>query len=140
MKDYTSLSLTDPTDELPALSGIIAKLQVITGATCYAGLWEKHFARSLLWQVNHIAKRRQNQQHKTRLGSVVPSAWRCGDTPNVQRQYIAPSCSFASVDNPVDHTFWNMDPPSYNVEFCLKLQTCHLTSMDTKHPLGKLEA
>ncbi|VUC32174.1 unnamed protein product [Clonostachys rosea] len=46
---YTETKLTYPSDRLPALSGIAARQNEITGDKYLAGLWEKDLVPSLLW-------------------------------------------------------------------------------------------
>ena len=49
VRSYTALDITYSSDRLPALSGIVATLQDLTGDACYAGLWKRHFLNGLLW-------------------------------------------------------------------------------------------
>lgn len=135
MEEYSTLSLIDPTDKLLALSGVIAQLQVITRDACFAGLWKKHFARNLLWQVQS-----QTPHEKTHMWRTIFVGWRRKDTRKVQRQWIAPSWSFASVNDPVYHNFWEKVPGRYAEQFCLELPACHLIPLDADNPLRKLEA
>ncbi|KAF2678724.1 HET-domain-containing protein [Lentithecium fluviatile CBS 122367] len=51
VKEYTMLALTNPTDKLPALSGISAKLDRKLLGRFYAGLWEYFFTGWLCWHV-----------------------------------------------------------------------------------------
>ncbi|MCJ1397977.1 hypothetical protein MMC11_001173 [Xylographa trunciseda] len=75
--EYSQRSLTFSTDKLPALSGLAAQFQRITGDRYYAGLWEKDFPHSLCWEASMPYKR--------------PSA------------YLAPSWSWASFDSGVTY-------------------------------------
>lgn len=139
VEEYTTLILTDPTDKLPVLSGIISKLRNILGDTCYAGLWKRLFASNLLWQVTSRKKQRQQRHEENRIWRIILSAWRRSDSCKVQTQWIAPSWSFASVDDEVSYTFWNW-AVKHNPATCLELQDCHLIPMDANNPLGKLKA
>ncbi|KAF1929537.1 HET-domain-containing protein [Didymella exigua CBS 183.55] len=50
VQEYTSRNITYHSDKLPALSGIAAALQRVTGDVCYAGLWHSWFVQGLLWR------------------------------------------------------------------------------------------
>ena len=77
VSEYSQKMLTISTDKLPALSGLAAQFQRITGDTYYAGLWEKNFLHSLCWEACMPYKR--------------PST------------YLAPSWSWASFDSGVTY-------------------------------------
>lgn len=72
VSQYTGLSMTDLTDKLPALSGIIARLQQVTGDVCYAGLWKSRFIESLLWMRRPGISSARLPQHASRQW-VAPS-------------------------------------------------------------------
>ncbi|KAK3395606.1 hypothetical protein B0T20DRAFT_486994 [Sordaria brevicollis] len=78
VKDYSRLDLTFASDRLVAIAGMAAELGSIWdgGVQCYAGLWSLHFRSSLLWY------------------SVNPSVR--------EKDYIAPSWSWASVGKPIE--------------------------------------
>lgn len=71
---YTRLSLTKPSDKLPALSGCAKDIGRITQDQYLAGLWRKTLAEGMLWVVNTPVDRHRPQV------------------------YRAPSWSWASVD------------------------------------------
>lgn len=48
--DYTRRNLTDPSDKLPAFSGIVSEFHQLLGDNYYAGLWSKTLPNSLLWR------------------------------------------------------------------------------------------
>jgi hypothetical protein len=50
--EYTSLSLTNVQDKLPAMSGIATIFQRATGWKYYAGLWDENFAYQLFWHIS----------------------------------------------------------------------------------------
>jgi hypothetical protein len=50
VKEFTSRNLTEITDRLPALSGVITELQERTGNRPIGGLWENDLPYGLLWQ------------------------------------------------------------------------------------------
>ncbi|KAF2729260.1 HET-domain-containing protein, partial [Polyplosphaeria fusca] len=76
VSSYTALNITYGSDRLPALAGIITKLQDLTRDVCYAGLWKRHFLSGLLWYV---------------------------DNPKKPAEYRAPSWSFAALDGNISY-------------------------------------
>jgi hypothetical protein len=120
VEQYTSLSLTEPTDKLPALSGIIAAIQQLTGDTCYAGLWKEHFIEGLLWRINSPT------DHRTYKNPRRPNKWR------------APSWSFAAVDGTVTYNLFLED--QYTTDLHVELQECVVTPLNWQNPLGVLKA
>ncbi|CAO2647630.1 Nn.00g085520.m01.CDS01 [Neocucurbitaria sp. VM-36] len=121
IQEYTSRNMTYQSDKLPALSGIISALQIITGDICYAGIWRSWFMKGLLWRLQ------------------VPEWDMYVFTPKQPSQvgfYRAPSWSFASIEgvvlyNEVDRVdAWN---------FCAQLEDCSVTSKGN-NPLGELES
>ncbi|KAF2877163.1 heterokaryon incompatibility protein-domain-containing protein, partial [Massariosphaeria phaeospora] len=77
VRRYTSRSLTNPTDVLPALSGLADEFQRATGDEYIAGMWKTDMVRSLAWSRHTLAKNAKE-----------------GGQNNV---YLAPSWSWASV-------------------------------------------
>jgi hypothetical protein len=75
--EYTRRELTFPADKLPAIAGLAAEFQKLTGDTYLAGLWQNNLAFELMWATNP----------DTTLNHS--STWR------------APSWSWASVENAV---------------------------------------
>ncbi|KAF2655302.1 HET-domain-containing protein [Lophiostoma macrostomum CBS 122681] len=71
---YTKSSLTNPSDKLVALSGIVGYYQKAMRDDYLAGLWRKRFVDGLLWEVDR------------------------GTRPT---DYRAPSWSWAAIDGPV---------------------------------------
>lgn len=80
VEQYSSLSLTNQTDRLPALSGLAIRSSPVLGEYL-AGLWKHSIISDLLWRINKL-------EHDI----VRPT------------EYIAPSWSWASVTGPV--SFW----------------------------------
>ena len=76
--NYTTRSLTDPSDKLPAISGIAQRFQEIWGGEYYAGLWSHYFIRGLMWK--RFAAKPEDRSF----------------TELKERKYIAPSWSWAS--------------------------------------------
>jgi hypothetical protein len=58
VKEFTSRDLTEITDRLPAMSGIMTKLQERTGDAPIAGLWKNDLPYGLLWQCASRAMKR----------------------------------------------------------------------------------
>jgi hypothetical protein len=52
---YSRLDITEPSDRLPALSGLAKKMQAAGAGNYLAGLWENNLLRDLLWSVNPYA-------------------------------------------------------------------------------------
>jgi hypothetical protein len=72
--EYSRRSLTRESDKLPAIAGLAAEVEALTGDEYLAGLWEQEFVRQLLW----VAKRTSFLTRTT--------------------NYRAPSWSWASVN------------------------------------------
>jgi hypothetical protein len=77
IEDYSARLLTYPRDKLPAVSGVAAEIQKITGSRYLAGLWRETLRQDLLWEVERTSSQSQIK-------------------PN-HSQYISPSWSWASV-------------------------------------------
>lgn len=77
---YTSRALTRRTDRLVAFSGVAVKMSQMSELTYVAGLWEENILYNLLWEALGAPRRRPIE-------------------------YRAPTWSWASIDNPVDHVF-----------------------------------
>jgi len=75
---YSQRNLSNPSDKLPAISGIAEKFSSATGSSCLAGLWRDNLIPDLLWSSMPYL---QNPHHAHRLS-----------------EYRAPSWSWASVD------------------------------------------
>jgi hypothetical protein len=76
IRRYSQLSLTRPTDKLPALSGLAKRMQASRGDQYLAGMWKSTLAEDLAWRVKKPYYKRTEP-------------WR------------APSWSWASVDGAV---------------------------------------
>jgi hypothetical protein len=123
--EYTRLSLTDPTDKLPALSGIVAKLQRLTKDDYYAGLWKKRFMEGLLWTTWMVVPTDAHSQAR----QVASTPW------------IAPSWSFAAFDGWVYYDPYIIGSLYLPYESLgAKLEYCNLTPLDVNNPLGKLKS
>ncbi|KAF4465669.1 hypothetical protein FALBO_7482 [Fusarium albosuccineum] len=78
VESYSKRALSKPTDKLPAISAIAARVQQRIGSEYVAGLWKDNIDNDLLWQ--RIAPIRESQP-----------------------EYVAPSFSWASMDGEVDY-------------------------------------
>jgi hypothetical protein len=80
VEGYSGRELTFETDKLPAIAGLAAKVQVISGDIYMAGLWKKDLGGGLCWQLRGYG------------GLTRPST------------YIAPSWSWASLQGCITHS------------------------------------
>lgn len=81
--EYSERNLTKLEDKLPALSGLAADFQKLTGFTYLAGVWKEDLHQGLTWAVEQPQRQPSGQ-------------------PNIP--YIAPSWSWASHVGPVNFT------------------------------------
>ena len=81
--EYSSRSLTNLEDKLPALSGLAQDLHKVTGFTYLAGLWKEDLSQCLIWTVEDPT----SNKHRT-----------AAPTP-----YTAPSWSWASYHGPIQY-------------------------------------
>jgi hypothetical protein len=79
LNEYTKRELSVETDKLPAVGGIAAEIQRITGVQYRAGLWQENLLHDLMWYT------------QAREWLARPREWR------------APSWSWASVNCPVKY-------------------------------------
>jgi hypothetical protein len=92
--DFSARNLTRPSDKLPAISGLAKLYSDIADGTLgdyYAGLWQAHLVKDLVWRVDEPGRHYAMWFPLTnRLGrSIVNSRPR------------APSWSWAAVDGPI---------------------------------------
>jgi len=120
VRQYTSRELSDPSDKLPALSGIVSELErYLPGDKCYAGIWKSWFARGMLWRV---------QNTELDLNVMVPKK-------SSKVDWRAPSWSFLSLEGVVLYeTYHGIN------DTCAKLLECRLTLQSKLNPLGALDA
>jgi hypothetical protein len=52
VEQYSKLKLTQASDKLPALVGLVKHVQELEGGTYRFGLWEKSLINDLLWRAN----------------------------------------------------------------------------------------
>ena len=109
---YSQRALTEPSDKLPALSGIAARYQKDTNDIYCAGLWKANLLKGLKWQVGR----------PTDHGPGI---------------YRAPTWSWASV---FGETFWTeYKPPGENsVARSTAIHDCRVTPENPLAPLGKV--
>ncbi|KAM7196672.1 hypothetical protein V8F33_006012 [Rhypophila sp. PSN 637] len=84
---FSQRSLSKPTDKLPAIAGLAAKLSALLGWTYAAGLWAQDLHTGLMWS------------------AVTPETLVRHKTP-----LRAPSWSWASVDGGVTYPLWSCHP------------------------------
>ncbi|KAI0376804.1 HET-domain-containing protein [Hypomontagnella monticulosa] len=80
IENYSSRRLTNPTDALPALSGLASEFHRATGDTYVAGLWKMDIIQGLSWS----------------RWSALPIKYK-NDEPILLDKYLAPSWSWASI-------------------------------------------
>jgi len=120
VRQYTSRELSDPSDKLPALSGIISELErYLPGDKCYAGIWKSWFVRGLLWRL---------QNPELDLNVVVPKK-------PYKVEWRAPSWSFAALEGVVLY-----ESHHDTRDICAELLECHLTLKSKLNPLGALDS
>jgi hypothetical protein len=51
--EYTTSNLTDPHDKLVAFAGVVKRMEEQLQDKCYAGIWQNHIERNLLWCSYH---------------------------------------------------------------------------------------
>ncbi|THU89040.1 HET-domain-containing protein, partial [Dendrothele bispora CBS 962.96] len=121
VSDYTRRSLTQKTDKLPAFAGIaeqFARIWHTRSGQYFAGLWEKHLLRDLLW---------------------FREPWSFGwldDQPRPRpKVYLAPSWSWASVAGHV-----RVQPPVDCPNNVCEILECKVTLMDERQPYGEVSS
>ena len=109
LSSYTHASLTKSEDKLIALAGIACELSPDISDGYIAGLWKDHIATELLWYVD--------------LDTVSSR----------QKQYRAPSFSWASVDGGIVPGEWQKDDVLIEVQEAV-------TATETSNPFGSVES
>lgn len=78
LEAYSKKLLTNPTDRLPALSGLASEIHKVTNAEYLAGIWREDIFKGLAWH--------------------IPSyAWENPSPVSPSQEYIAPSWSWAAA-------------------------------------------
>ncbi|KAH7402830.1 heterokaryon incompatibility protein-domain-containing protein [Pyrenochaeta sp. MPI-SDFR-AT-0127] len=111
VSSYTALDITYPSDRLPALSGILATLQDMTGDSCYGGLWKRHFLNGLLWYA---------------------------EKPKKLDSYRAPSWSFTALDGNISY-FVDLRWADEVTKHIARIEECSVTPLG-HNPLGELKS
>ena len=109
---YTQRGLTDPSDKLPALSGIASKYQKATNDEYCAGLWMASLVKGLKWQVGEPER----------------------DRPSV---YRAPTWSWASIFGETFDTEYK-PPTEHSVARSTAILDVHVTPENKLAPFGKV--
>jgi Heterokaryon incompatibility protein (HET) len=114
--DYTSRFLTNESDKLPALSGVVKTIHSHTGDEYLAGLWKNQILRQLRWRAGlTVLKPVRNQKPK---------------------KYRAPSWSWASIDGNVNFVLaGNHDSISLT-----KFIDCSVEPLFSKDPFGRVRS
>lgn len=109
LNSYTHASLTKSEDKLIAIAGIACELSPDISDGYIAGLWKEHIATELLWYVE--------------LDTVSSR----------QKQYRAPSFSWASVDGGIVPGGWQKDDVLIEVQEAVAVT-------ETSNPFGSVES
>lgn len=84
LEDYCQRDLTFPMDKLPAISGIAAAVQKVTGDTYLAGLWQNDIASGLAWMSFHTYR----HSYDTQLPCRAPSwSWARSDCRGAESRF-----------------------------------------------------
>ncbi|KAK4107505.1 HET-domain-containing protein [Canariomyces notabilis] len=99
---YSRGNLTFPTDKLVAISGIVRKIETVTGCEYLAGLWKESLITDLLWFAAEQPRRRLiaaqvEGSAKAASSHPAPGKQSGRQIPNL----IAPTWSWASLEGPV---------------------------------------
>ena len=111
VSEYSERALTEPSDKLPALSGIASKYQKHTKDIYCAGLWKASLLKGLKWRVGPADHR-----------------------PSI---YLAPTWSWASVLGGVFY-FAYKPPAKDSAAASTAITHCHVTLEDPLAPLSKV--
>lgn len=102
VKAYTERNITKASDRLPGLSGLASRFLQHLNCQYFAGLWEHNLLHDLLWKAQDAHD------------------WSKFDEPVLRpapAKYMAPSWSWASLDNPVMIDFPLSKPAGHLIDF-----------------------
>ena len=135
VRAYSRLSLTFPSDRLPALSGLAKAMRErreqnkIPTGRYLAGLWEGTLFNDMAWSVGKELARWRKAGNATQPGRGA-STVQAASKPRLE-EYVAPSWSWASVQDPVEYA-----PFGYSTYFPEILET--QTELKDKDPTGQV--
>jgi hypothetical protein len=111
MEEYSSRRLTQVTDRLPALSGLVTAFQPYVAADYVAGIWSRWLVRHLVWKV-------------VKSDCSRPAQLSC------------PTWSWLSVDGSIELSLFHGEARviARGVEVC----ECWTTPLDEKVPFGQI--
>ena len=122
VSEYSRKVLTEPSDKLPALSGIASKYQKDTKDTYCAGLWKASLLKGLKW-------------------NVAPAGYPWGSylerTDYRPSIYLAPTWSWASVLGTIKWADYK-PPAKDSAAASTAIIDCHVTLEDPLAPLSKV--
>lgn len=122
---YSQRSLSNPSDRLPAFSGIATDFSKFTDGRYLAGLWEKTIIHGLMWHQNHHVTSNSRPP-------LSPGRERHGFQPSL-RSYIAPSWSWAAADGAVRYPKIKGKPSEG-----LEVLGCEVNSAVPEKPFGEV--
>lgn len=114
IRQYTRRTMSDPSDKLPALSGIAAEFRRLNGDEYLAGLWKSSLPYGLLWHQLSKPPARTQEMGK----------------------YRAPSWSWASVDGMISMG----SPKTWIGTTQAMVESVETTPLTSLAPLGKVMA
>jgi hypothetical protein len=114
VQNFSSRTLSFPSDKLPAFSGLAQRLSHVVGGDYLAGLWSSDIKNGLLWK------------------------FEAGYCRHLTRPYRAPSWSWAVTDGLVLFDYLE-DRPSDPKPFDMQLLEYGVTPKDKKNPFGQVE-
>ncbi|KAH7076257.1 heterokaryon incompatibility protein-domain-containing protein [Paraphoma chrysanthemicola] len=102
VQEYSSMTLTNPKDVLPALSGIASSVAKLNPGPYIEGLWARDIAYQLAWSPNRYPSERQcavpSLKDEPHRPTFSWTHWQYGIDFKDQRKYDESLCTFLSTD------------------------------------------
>ncbi|OWY46862.1 HET-like protein [Alternaria alternata] len=77
ISEYSGMDLTEPSDRLPAISGVATQFGELLNSGYLAGLWQTALPDDLLWRTDHMLESEQHRlQTKTPSWSWASTEWK----------------------------------------------------------------
>ena len=132
---YTMKRMTFPEDKLPALSGIAAEVQQVTGSKYLAGLWRDSLIPSLLWTRLYTSKL-GNEFFVRAKGDAAPSwSWAsCDGVIKYDHNLFKPKSNAKWLYHEDDENKASLIAPRDLVT----VLDAYTTLFDEKYPLGRV--
>ena len=134
---YTMKKMTFPEDKLPALSGIAAEVQQVTGSEYLAGLWRDSLIPSLLWTRLSTSQLSNEFLARAKVDAVPSWSW---------ASYEGVIKYDSNLFKPKSNAKWlyddNYDDENNTYPFTprdlVTVLDAHTTLYDEKYPLGRV--